>query len=175
MWIYDFTIFVFSICFLYLDSGYLFQLILVALNSHFHKLSKSINVFVFIKGNTLQLEVVVIQDNFLSMFHKNDFSRCEIRHRQYPFFPQHLILSWYFFWNQAIESSLLRPQIPILQIHGHCSFLYSRIFEKDSDLLLWMVFAIGLLKGNLDPHIHRVSLHEVKMKNALIDLKFPIW
>ena len=102
MWIYDFTLFVFSICFLYLDSGYLFQLILVALNSHFHKLSKFINVFVFIKGNILRSVVVVIQNNFPSMFHKNNFSHCEVRHRKYAFCPQHLILSWDFFGNQAI-------------------------------------------------------------------------
>ena len=102
MWIYDFTIFVFSICFLYLDSAYLLQLISVALNSHFHKLSKFINVFVFIKGNILRSVVVVIENNFPSMFYKNNFSHCEVTHKQCTFCPQHLILSWGFFGSQEI-------------------------------------------------------------------------
>ena len=87
MWIYNFTVFVFSICFLYLDSAYFLQLISVALNSHFHKLSKFINVFVLIKGNILRSVVVVIQNNFPSMFHENNFSHCEVTHKQYTFCP----------------------------------------------------------------------------------------
>ena len=97
MWIRDFTIFVFIIWFPYLDSAYLLQLISVALNCHFHKLSGFINVFVFIKGNILRSVVVVIQNNFPSMFRKNNFSHCEVTHKQYTFCPQHLILSWGFF------------------------------------------------------------------------------
>ena len=32
----------------------------------------------------------------------------------------------------------------------------------------------GLCKGKVDPHVCRVSHHEVQMKNALIDVKFLI-
>ena len=32
----------------------------------------------------------------------------------------------------------------------------------------------GLFKGKLDPHICRISPHEVQMKNALVDVKFLI-
>ena len=84
----------FQYFFLYLNSSYLLQLISVALNSHFHKLSKFVNVFVFIKGNILRSVLVVIQNDFPSMFHKSNFSHCEKTQKQYIFCPQHLILSW---------------------------------------------------------------------------------
>ena len=80
----------------------LLQLISMALNSHFHKLSKFVNVFAFIKGYIIRSVVVAIQKNFPSMFHKNNFLHCEVTRKQYKFCPQHLILSWGTFRSQQI-------------------------------------------------------------------------
>ena len=47
----------------------------------------------FKKGYIIRSVVVAIQNNFPSMFHKNNFSHCEVTRKQYTFCPQHLILS----------------------------------------------------------------------------------